>query len=164
MLSHASVGPGVTISTITKSSPLPAMLSERENDSADYPLGNIRGEVYVIMNPRPAPQSAADTTASTLMPGLKLYAYAIATGTSLRMKWISCVLSLAVLVKNTLKHEVKYGWCVAEVGMDTEVGATLCKRSHAIFRAGMQLYTNASVHDRMYRLLLRSADIEARKF
>jgi hypothetical protein len=54
--------------------------------------------------------------------------------------------------------KVKYGSLLASV--QSEISVALCKGNHAIFRAGVQLYTRASGHARFPGLLIPSADTE----
>jgi hypothetical protein len=58
--------------------------------------------------------------------------------------------------------KVKYGSFLASI--HREISVALCKGNHAIFRAGVQLYTRASGHARVSGLLIPSADIEGARF
>jgi hypothetical protein len=53
---------------------------------------------------------------------------------------------------------VTFGAFLASV--HREVSVALCKGNHAIFRAGVQLYSRASGHARIEGLLIPTADVE----
>jgi hypothetical protein len=90
------------------------------------------------------------------VPGLKFYAYAIESYGYVDKDGMDLMRALALAASSTGK--VKYGGFLASV--HREISAALCKGNHAIFRAGVQLYTRASGHARIPGLLIPSADIE----
>jgi hypothetical protein len=55
--------------------------------------------------------------------------------------------------------KVKYGTFLASGHQ--EVSAALCEENHAIFRAGVQLYTRASSHACVPGIMILSADVES---
>jgi hypothetical protein len=93
------------------------------------------------------------------VPGLKFYAYAIESYGYVDKDRMDPMRALALAASSTGK--VKYGSLLASV--HREISVALCKGYHAIFRAGVQLYTRASGHARVPGLLIPSADIAVRR-
>jgi hypothetical protein len=160
----------------------------RELDPAGHASGNARGDVYAIINPGPGPtavdtvvthpgsvtalgKGSADTRgaaaaearrrknsafAAHRVQGLTFYAFAIESYGFVDKDGMELLRALARAASST--GHVTFGGFLASV--HREVSVALCKGNHAIFRAGVQMYTRASGHARIDGHLIPTADIE----
>jgi hypothetical protein len=88
--------------------------------------------------------------------GLTFFAFAVESYGFLDQQAMDFIRHLCVAAANT--GRVTYGSFLASV--HREISIALVKGNHAIFRAGVQLYTRASGHARMPGYLVPTAEIE----
>jgi hypothetical protein len=88
--------------------------------------------------------------------GLTFFAFAVESYGFLDQQAMDFIRHLCVAAAST--GRVTYGSFLASV--HREISIALVKGNHAIFRAGVQLYTRASGHARMPGYLVPTAEIE----